>query len=300
VVAFDQRGHGLSDWPGRYSDRLLVADVVRVVEALALGRFALIGHSMGAAIAWEYAARNSDTVRCLILLDASPDPPGEIEAYVAGAPTPPGLASPDDIVEWATAQGWTDGVDGGDLDRWLARHARRSPDGSWVRGFDEAGYEDAYTRGRMWQSNRTDWRNIAQISCSTLVVIGEKGPVGQKLGELVSQRLDHGSLAGHPRLRSPRALAEPARHAYRGTPIPGRLPDLTRRTHARGEPGTHMSSASSHRRPRPTGSRSRAAVGGRAVSAFAVSTLNRHGSLPLSCGLHLNVEGSVVGLLELE
>lgn len=38
VVAFDQRGHGLSGW---YSDRLLVADVMRVVDAVPIDRFTL-------------------------------------------------------------------------------------------------------------------------------------------------------------------------------------------------------------------------------------------------------------------
>lgn len=198
VIAFDQRGHGLSDWPGRYTDRRLVADVVRVAEAAGLSGFALIGHSMGAAIAWEYAARHSDMVSCLILLDASPDPPGETEAYVAGPETPTGLKSPDEIVEWATAQGWTDGVDGSDLDRWLTRHARWSPGGGWVRGFDEAGYEDAYASGRMWQSTRTDWRDISRITCPTLVVIAEDGYVGRELGQLMAERLRQGWLAVIP------------------------------------------------------------------------------------------------------
>jgi pimeloyl-ACP methyl ester carboxylesterase len=200
VVAFDQRGHGLSDWPGRYTNRLLVADVASLAPAIGLGRFALIGHSMGGAIAWEYSARHPDVVSCLILLDASPDPPGETEAYKPYPPIPSDLASPDEIVEWAAAQGWTDGVDKSDLDRWLIRHARWSPGGGWGPGFDEGGYQVAYASGRMWQSNRAHWRDIARIACPTLAVVGEKegGGMREELGQLLVERLRDGSLAVVP------------------------------------------------------------------------------------------------------
>jgi len=200
VVAFDQRGHGLSDWPGRYADRLLVADVASLAAAIGLARFALIGHSMGGAIAWQFSARHPDMVSCLILIDASPDPPGETEEYKPFPPIPTGLASPDGIVEWAAAQGWTDGVERSDLDRWLVRHARWSPGGGWGPGFDEVAFQAAYASGRMWQSNRADWRDIARIACPTLAVVGEKerGGVGQVLGQVLVERLRDGSLADVP------------------------------------------------------------------------------------------------------
>jgi len=66
VVAFDQRGHGLSDRPGRYTHRLLTGDVEGVVEAIGLRAFALIGHSMGGGIAWFVAARQPERARTLI------------------------------------------------------------------------------------------------------------------------------------------------------------------------------------------------------------------------------------------
>lgn len=196
AVGFDQRGHGLSDWPGRYTDRLLVADVVRVVEATGLDPFALVGHSMGAAIAWEYAARHPDMVSCLILLDGSPDPPDQAPTSERYPPLPAGLQSPDEIVEWATEQGWTEGLDASDVDRWLTRHARFMAGRGWVWGFDE-GLDDAYASGRMWQSTAADWRDIARITCPTLVVAAENGD-GRELGQLTADRLPQGSLAVIP------------------------------------------------------------------------------------------------------
>ena len=195
VVAFDQRGHGLSDWPGRYTHRLLIDDLEGVAEAVGLGRFALIGHSMGAAIAWGYAARHSDVLDCLVLIDATPDPPGSNEPYPAGPLTPAGLTSPGEIVAWAASRGWTSGISRQDLELWLTRYARLVPGGGYARGFDEAAYEQAYVSGWMWPSTRADWRSISKIACPTLVVVGEHGIVGQELGELATRRLAHGEFA---------------------------------------------------------------------------------------------------------
>jgi pimeloyl-ACP methyl ester carboxylesterase len=227
VVAFDQRGHGLSDWPGRYTDRLLVADVGRVAEAAGLASFALIGHSMGGAIAWEYAARHPDAVSCLVLLDASPDPPGEIEPDEPYPPIPSGLASPDEVIAWAAAQGWTDGIDRGDIDRWLTRHVRWSPVHGWDPGFDQAGYGDAYASGHMWQSTRTDWRDISRIACPTLIVVGRR----RREVWAKSSANYWPTVFVKARSRSSRtpvtcALAETARDTGRGAAVPGRLPVL--------------------------------------------------------------------------
>lgn len=198
VVAFDQRGHGLSDWPGRYTHRLLTGDVAEVAEAVGLGKFALIGHSMGAAIAWEYAARHPDNVNCLVLVDASPDPPGEGESYPPGLLAGSGLKWPEGMVAWATTRGWTAGINRQDLDLWLTRYARQAPGGGYVLGYDEAVYDEAYVSGRMWASNRADWRLVSQIVCPTLVVVGEDGIVGRALGELLARRLRHGEFAFIP------------------------------------------------------------------------------------------------------
>ncbi|KAM9362553.1 serine hydrolase-like protein [Symphorus nematophorus] len=72
-VAVDLAGHGLSSHrpPGvSYSLPEYVADVRRVVEALQLKKFSLIGHSMGGDIAGMFTALYPEMVDALILLDA--------------------------------------------------------------------------------------------------------------------------------------------------------------------------------------------------------------------------------------
>jgi pimeloyl-ACP methyl ester carboxylesterase len=198
VVAFDQRGHGLTDRPGRYSQRLLAGDVAGVVAAVGLGVFALIGHSMGGGIAWSFAARQPDNLRCLVLLEASPEPPGVHEPDSPMPQTPPGLAGPEQIIAWAAAQGWTRRIGRQDLGRWLTRYARPMP-GGYLAAYDEAAYDQAYVSGHMWPGNRTEWRAISRITCPTLVVIGEHGAVGQELGTLLTRRLRQGAFAVIPR-----------------------------------------------------------------------------------------------------
>jgi pimeloyl-ACP methyl ester carboxylesterase len=70
VVAFDLRGHGLSDKPAApdaYRLEALLADLEGVLETLRLGAVHLIGHSLGGGVALHFALRNPDRVRRLVL-----------------------------------------------------------------------------------------------------------------------------------------------------------------------------------------------------------------------------------------
>jgi pimeloyl-ACP methyl ester carboxylesterase len=71
VVALDQRGHGLSDKPDTgYDFATIVTDDIAAADALGLGpRFAVAGHSWGANVALELAARHPDRVAALLLVD---------------------------------------------------------------------------------------------------------------------------------------------------------------------------------------------------------------------------------------
>lgn len=69
VYALDLRGHGRSDWPGRYSLELMRADVLGFLDALALDRVDLIGHSMGGIVACLLAEDHPRRVDRLVLED---------------------------------------------------------------------------------------------------------------------------------------------------------------------------------------------------------------------------------------
>jgi pimeloyl-ACP methyl ester carboxylesterase len=89
AVALDLRGHGESDpaEDGDYSIPGLAGDIAAVADELGLRRFVLAGHSLGAAVAIEYAARHPERVAGLLLADPNGDqtrvPREQIEPFLS-------------------------------------------------------------------------------------------------------------------------------------------------------------------------------------------------------------------------
>lgn len=84
TLALDQRGHGGSDWaiPPAYGRKDYVSDLDRFVKALHLDGFVLLGHSMGALHAAEYASMAPRKVAGLIHVDIEPCPPSWNKKYL--------------------------------------------------------------------------------------------------------------------------------------------------------------------------------------------------------------------------
>jgi pimeloyl-ACP methyl ester carboxylesterase len=85
VIAYDLRGHGLTDAPAAataYSATHLARDLAGVLDALAIERAAVVGFSLGGAPALALAASKPERVSHLILADvgAGADDPVKIEA----------------------------------------------------------------------------------------------------------------------------------------------------------------------------------------------------------------------------
>jgi 3-oxoadipate enol-lactonase len=84
VIAYDLRGSGQSEvTPGPYTIDLLADDLRALVDALGLGRIALVGHSMGGSITLAYAARHHADVRCLVGIGAPAGFPDQARAGLA-------------------------------------------------------------------------------------------------------------------------------------------------------------------------------------------------------------------------
>jgi pimeloyl-ACP methyl ester carboxylesterase len=72
VTALDQRGHGESDKPDSgYDFASIIADDRAVVDALAIERPIVVGHSWGAMVALEYAATFAEDTIALVLVDGA-------------------------------------------------------------------------------------------------------------------------------------------------------------------------------------------------------------------------------------
>lgn len=70
AVAPDLRGHGGSDRPtdaGAYTFEQMAGDIVALADALGWDRFALVGHSMGGAVAQLVALEHPDRLTGLVL-----------------------------------------------------------------------------------------------------------------------------------------------------------------------------------------------------------------------------------------
>ena len=75
VIAPDARGHGGSEWTRDYSIELLRDDVVRFMEQLGILAAIVVGHSMGALVAYQLAATRPDLIRLLVLEEMPPADP---------------------------------------------------------------------------------------------------------------------------------------------------------------------------------------------------------------------------------
>ena len=86
VVTYDARGHGRSRKPSHgYGFEPVVADARAVIRATRLRRPIVVGHSWGASVALELAARAPRSVGGLVLVDG-------------------GLLSPRDKMDWSTTK----------------------------------------------------------------------------------------------------------------------------------------------------------------------------------------------------
>ncbi len=75
VLAVDLPGHGKSEGKALTSITALANWVVKLLDEVGAGKAALVGHSMGALIALQTAARHGQRVRALALLGAAPKMP---------------------------------------------------------------------------------------------------------------------------------------------------------------------------------------------------------------------------------
>ena len=85
VVSYDHRGWGAArGLPGPYGIGQLADDVLDVVRELGLGRYVLVGHSMGGKAAQLAASRRPDGLAGLVLIAPAPPRPA-VDAQAADA-----------------------------------------------------------------------------------------------------------------------------------------------------------------------------------------------------------------------
>ena len=161
VVAPDLRGHGDTEWDvhQRYTDEQLAADVRALVQHLNLRAFTLIGHSMGGAVAFTYAARHSVDVKRLIIEDSAPMPPGRT------IPEPRSTFASRAEVEQIVREAQPNTPEPAVQQR-VDVYYRERPDGTWGYRADVVGVR----RARREQHPDTLWADVRNVQCPTLVI----------------------------------------------------------------------------------------------------------------------------------
>lgn len=199
VVAFDQRGHGASDWPPDYHLDSLVEDLIGVLEAVGLAGATLIGHSLGGLVGVLCAAKRPDLLGRLVMIDIGPDSlvsdwgRRELPAVLAEFSAASYTSQSEAVEAWLSG----DPLARESLLRHYVRHAlRRHDDGRWRWRFDAAGFPRLLAtidRAELWSA-------VDRVSCPTLVIRGEQSGLlpARSAAELI-QRLAVGSLVEIPR-----------------------------------------------------------------------------------------------------
>jgi pimeloyl-ACP methyl ester carboxylesterase len=177
VIAPDLRGRGDSSWdPKReYYTSAYVSDVEGLVAHLGLERFALIGHSMGGAVGYAYAARHPEQVEVLVIEDIGPG------SSTAGAgaerirrevsSTPAAFESLDAVrAYWRAIR---PGITGRALDSRIENTVRPGGKGRWEWKLDMAGICAARLNGD--PAGSVDlWACVEALRCPALVIRGAR------------------------------------------------------------------------------------------------------------------------------
>ena len=208
----DVRGHGESAWSpaGAYQYRDQVGDLSAFVDALGLGRFTLVGTSMGGIIAMAYAAEHPDRLERLVVNDIGPDAEaGSQRITQTVGSRPDSFATLDEAMEYRRqVSPITAGRPQEDQRELALGVLRQRADGGWVWKMDPA-----YIRQRVEHGpppRPALWPVLRHLPCPTLVVWGTDSDV---LSEAQARRmvdtLPKGELAAVPGVGHAPTLVEP-------------------------------------------------------------------------------------------
>ncbi len=198
LIATDARGHGESGQPaGDYAPLEFVADAVAVLDALAIDRALVVGHSMGGTHAIRLAAAHPERVTRLVVVDAGPEPipEGAERARRLSLERPERFANTDEALAYLnrTSPGYAAEVYANRL-RWLFREE----DGGLAWRSSHIALTSIMTgarRGDLWDALRA-------IRCPVLLVRGTRSNVlSAEVAQRMVQTLADGRLieldAGH-------------------------------------------------------------------------------------------------------
>lgn len=138
IRALDLPGHGDSDWAadGDYTRARVTTDVASLIEQLDLRSLVLVGHSFGGAVCALLAARLTDRVRALVMVDSTLLPTGRPSVRSRAAALPRTFETFDEFAHHAAGLGRR--RDPARRATTLHWNARQLVDGHWTWKYDPA------------------------------------------------------------------------------------------------------------------------------------------------------------------
>ena len=178
----DLPGHGDRPPADDYRYAALVADVAgRTAD---LDPFALVGWSVGAAVAWLFAARRPGRVTRLVLLD--PAAPHQSRFRNGPLPEPVHAYTFESV---ASAVEALRGVDPTTTEEDVRAGYRKDPSGRWEPRFDPAIFPDLVADAR--DHGEEIYRELEQVRAPTLIVCGERSFIrAEQVAEIASALRD--------------------------------------------------------------------------------------------------------------
>lgn len=176
VIAYDQRGHGDSEWPrdGEASTEAMAADAAQIITLLGLRRPVVIGHSMGGLVTMTLLVAHPDVAARSVLVDVGPEIEEEgtrlIRDFVRGTAE---FDSLEQFIERVVA------YDPYRSREHIARTARynmmQRADGKYVSKHDLR--RRLAEAGAMQTPRRPSLAQVGGIACPVLVTRGANSPV---------------------------------------------------------------------------------------------------------------------------
>ncbi len=161
ILALDQPGHGDSDWykESGYKTKDYLGALEGFVDAIGLGSFIYIGHSMGAHNGLAYTASHPDRVKKLVMVDFGP-----AREFPSGSWTQPpqSFDSVEEVFGWLK-QG-RDTTPHEVLKEKALWRTKQMPSGKYVFKHDP-------TVSNAWDCQDL-WSEAPKVSCPTLVMRG--------------------------------------------------------------------------------------------------------------------------------
>jgi len=130
VLAFDLRGHGLSEWEPPWDLATHVEDALETAASLGVEHAVWLGHSFGGRLVLEVAARSPERVAAMVLLDPAVwvPPPMALERAEGWRPEV-SFASVEEAIAARVGSGGIALTPRSELEEEMREHLVESPDG---------------------------------------------------------------------------------------------------------------------------------------------------------------------------